>query len=131
MRFVVCVLKSAVAFVVVGVVFVLVGLAIPDESWWVVVMVPMLFGCLITWNILTTRWSLAAHTGIRPVPWLRNSVRALPLWAKVGLAVLFSPILFGAGLLAHRGGLSLPVLIGAPVGLLVVLGLYRRVQGVR
>lgn len=132
MRFVDCVLKSALTLIVLTALFVFVGTAAPDEDWWGYLMAALLFACLITWNVLTTRWFLAARSGTTPVPWLRKALTALPIWARILLTAGFTPIASGALLIFYRNGVNIPVLIGGLAGLVVALHLYRRyVQGVR
>lgn len=132
MRYVDCVLKSAATLITLTVLCAVVGAAAPDEPWWGYLMAGLLVVCLITWNVLTTRWFLAARSDRTPVPWLRDSVTALPVWARVLLAVLFAPIVVGALVIFSRNGVSIPALIGGLAGLIVALRLYRRhVQGVR
>lgn len=126
MRFVDCVLKSAATLAILTVLFVLVGIEIPDEDWWGYLMIPLLFGFLITWNILTTRWFLAARSDRTPVPWLRESVTALPVWARVLLTVLFAPFVAAVLVIFSRNGVDLPVLIGGLAGLVAAGVLYRR-----
>lgn len=132
MIFVDFVLKSALTLIILVVLFVFVGVAAPDEPWWGYLMAPLLFVCLITWNVLTTRWFLAARSGRKPVPWFRESVTALPLWARILLTSLFAPIVLAALVIFSRNRVNIPVLIGGLAGLAVALRLYRRhVQGVR
>ncbi|MGH3812407.1 MAG: hypothetical protein ACRDUV_08125 [Pseudonocardiaceae bacterium] len=92
MSFVACVVKSAAALVGLTVVFVLVGITIPDDPGWGTIMIPLLFALVILWNVLTTRWFLAAQSGRSPLPWFRTSLRSLPVWAQVLLAVLVAPL---------------------------------------
>ncbi|MGH3905727.1 MAG: hypothetical protein ACRDTE_16315, partial [Pseudonocardiaceae bacterium] len=74
MRIVDFVLKSAATFITLAALFLFVGAAAPDVSWWGYLMAALLFVCLMTWNVLTTRWFLSARSGATPTPWFRELV---------------------------------------------------------
>ncbi|MGH3906620.1 MAG: hypothetical protein ACRDTE_20950 [Pseudonocardiaceae bacterium] len=125
------VLKSAVTFIALAAVFVFAGAAAPDADWWGYLMAALLFVCLITWNVLTTRWFLFARSDKTPTPWLRELVTTVPVWAKILLTVGSAPIVFGVLAIFYRNGVNILVLIGGLAGLVMVLRFYRRhVQGV-
>ncbi|MGH3903911.1 MAG: hypothetical protein ACRDTE_06965 [Pseudonocardiaceae bacterium] len=105
--------------------FLFVGAAAPDASWWGYLMAALLFVCLITWNVLTTRWFLSARSGATPTPWFRELVTTLPSWAKILLTLLSAPIVFGVLAIFHRNGVNIPVLIAGLTGLVIALRFYR------
>lgn len=137
MGVVACVVKSAAALGGLTVVFVLVGITIPDDPGWGTIMLPLLFALVILWNVLTTRWFLAAQSGRRPRPWFRTSLRSLPVWVQVLLPVLVAPLTMWVVLVCTRSRLGSLVLLVGLAGLvlallILTLWLHRRhVPGVR
>lgn len=95
-------------------------------------MAALFFVCMITWNVLTTRWFCAARSGRTPTPWLRELVTILPFWKRILLFALSVPMVLGVLVIFFRDGVNIPVLVGGITGLVIALRLYRRhVQGVR
>ncbi|MGH4015738.1 MAG: hypothetical protein ACRDSL_17800 [Pseudonocardiaceae bacterium] len=120
-------MKSVTTFVVLAVIVLLVGAALPDSPGAMRFLGVLAFVSALAWVALTIWWFLRLRSRRRrPARELRTIETPGPRWLRMGVAVLCVPVVLGFLAILYKNGVSGPVLIGAIVGPAIGVLVHRR-----